>query len=38
MRPLDIAVVVIYLTVVVAVGIASRGRKKSADEYFTAHF
>ena len=37
MRALDIAVVIIYLTVVVAVGIASRGRKKSADEYFTAH-
>jgi len=37
MRLIDIAVVVIYLAVVVAVGIASRGRKKSADEYFTAH-
>lgn len=37
MRPLDIAVVGIYLAVVVAVGIASRGRKKSAEEYFTAH-
>lgn len=37
MRSIDIAVVVIYLAVVVAVGIASRGKKKSADEYFTAH-
>ncbi|MEZ5277028.1 MAG: hypothetical protein R3F07_11660 [Opitutaceae bacterium] len=37
MRPPDIAVVILYLTAVVVVGIASRGRKKSADEYFTAH-
>jgi len=37
MRAVDIAVVVLYLAAVVAVGIASRGRNKSADEYFTAH-
>uniref|UniRef100_UPI00404A1630 sodium:solute symporter family transporter n=1 Tax=Cephaloticoccus sp. TaxID=1985742 RepID=UPI00404A1630 len=37
MRSLDIAVIVVYLSVVVAVGISCRGRKESSDEYFTAH-
>jgi Na+/proline symporter len=36
-RTIDIAVVVIYLAAVVAVGIACRGRSRSVDEYFTAH-
>ena len=37
MRPVDIAVIVVYLAAIVAVGVACRGRKESSDEYFTAH-
>lgn len=37
MRSLDIGVVVVYLSAVVAVGIACRGRGNSVDEYFTGH-
>jgi len=36
MRPIDLFVVFVYLAAVVAVGIIFRGRKESADEYFTA--
>ena len=36
-RTIDIAVVVVYLAAVVAVGMACRGKRASVDEYFTAH-
>ena len=36
MRPLDIAVIIVYLVGVVWAGLASRGKKGDSDEFFTS--
>ena len=36
MRPLDIAVILLYLVGVVWAGLASRGKKEDSDEFFTS--